>query len=146
MFLGTYFHTIDERNRLLIPKKFREELVGTGILTRGLDKCLFLYNKTSWQKIEEMVTSSPFTRADARAFARHVFSGAMEIYPDRLGRIIIPTYLKEFGSLESEVALLGIGERVEIWSKQTWETYSKEIEKTSADIAERLSQTKDPES
>jgi len=141
VFLGTYYHTVDDRNRLSIPKKFRQDLVGGGILTRGLDGCLFLYSKTIWGKIEEKILAAPLTKADARSFSRHVLSGAMEVLPDKLGRILLPTYLKEFSGITNEVAILGVGERIEFWDKQHWDTFSKQLAQNSDEIAERLSES-----
>lgn len=141
MFLGTYFHTVDERNRVSIPKKFRSYLGKEAILTRGLDGCLFLYAKRSWARIEKNIQAAPITRADARNFGRFILSGAMEISFDRLGRMIVPGYLKEFAGIEKETAILGVGERVEIWAKERWRKHTTEIDKKSNQIAERLSQS-----
>ena len=141
VFLGTYFHTVDERNRLSIPKKFRDELGFKAILTRGLDGCLFLYNLEIWEGIVERIRQTPLTKSDARSFARHVLSGAMEVEIDRLGRVIIPSYLKEFAAIEKDIAVLAVGERIEIWSKQQWGNYSKDLAKRSDEVAERLSES-----
>ena len=141
MFLGTYFHTIDDRNRVSVPKKFRDELGFTAIITRGLDGCLFLYNMETWEKIVDRIQATPLTQGDARSFARHVLSGAMEVEIDRLGRIILPTYLKQFAAFEKDIAVLGVGERIELWDKKRWEGYSKDLDKRSDEVAERLAET-----
>lgn len=130
---------MDDRSRISIPKKFREALGMGAILTRGLDGCLFLYNKSTWEKIEEKIRETPITLSDARGFARHVLSGAMDVVPDRLGRIILPSYLKEFAQITTDVAVLGVGERIELWNKKKWEGYSKQLGERSDEIAERLS-------
>lgn len=141
MFLGTYFHTVDDRNRVSIPKKFRDELGLRAILTRGLDGCLFLYNLEIWGNIVDRIRQTPLTKGDARSFARHVLSGAMEVEIDRLGRIILPQYLKAFATIEKEIAVLGVGERIELWDKKRWEGYSEDLDKRSDEVAERLAET-----
>ena len=140
MFLGTYHHTLDERGRISVPKKFREQLGITVVVTRGLEGCLFLFNRESWKKMETKIVSTPLTRADARSFARHLLSGAMEVVVDKLGRILLPKYLIEFAELENEVAVLGVGERLEIWDKEKWLEYSKNLDMKSQEVAERLSE------
>lgn len=140
MFLGTYYHSIDDRGRISVPKKFRDELGGVAIVTRGLDGCLFLFTREAWTKVEQKILSVPLTRADARSFARLVLSGAMEVALDRLGRILLPKYLSEFANLTSEVAILGVGERIELWAKSKWESYSQNLESKGEEVAERLSE------
>jgi len=140
MFIGTYYHSLDSRNRISVPKKFREKLGKKAILTRGLDGCLFLYAEENWGKIEKSLTKTPLTRQDARSFARLILSGAIVVDTDRIGRILIPGYLKEYAKLKDEVAILGVGERIEIWAKDLWESYRQKLEKNSEAIAERLSE------
>lgn len=140
MFLGTYLHTIDERSRVSVPKKFREKLGGPVVVTRGLDGCLFLYSRENWKKVEEKILMTPLTRSDARSFARLMFSGAMELELDRLGRILLPKYLTDYAGVNSEVAILGVGERIEIWDKEIWESYSNDLALKRDEIAERLSE------
>ncbi len=140
MFLGTYFHNLDERNRLSIPKRFREKLGVAGIVTKGLDGCLFIYSREAWDKVEQKLLSMPLTRSDARSFSRLVLSGAMEVLLDRLGRIVLAKYLLEYAQISGEVAVLGVGERLEIWSKDRWQIYTRTVEKDSKDVAERLSE------
>lgn len=140
MFLGTFEHLIDERNRLMLPKKFRQDLGRMAVLTRGLDGCLFLYPVSSWKKIEKKLVETPLTNKDARNFARHMLSGAMEVEVDKFGRVLLPSYLKEYAKLKKNTVILGLGERIEVWDKSTWKTYTEKLEKKTDEVAERLSE------
>lgn len=139
MLIGTYHHSLDEKNRFSVPKKFRETLGNTVVITRGLDGCLFIYGKTDWENIEAKIRETPLTKADARGFSRLILSGASEAVLDKLGRIIMPEYLKGFAGIKTEVAVLGVGDRLEIWAKEKWENYQKDLTANSDQIAERLS-------
>lgn len=140
MFIGTYHHCLDSRNRVSVPKKFRKELNRQAVITRGLDGCLFLFTKNNWERTEALLAQAPLTRQDARSFARLILSGAVAVEIDKVGRILIPAYLKEYADLKDEVTILGVGQRVEIWSKNLWETQQKRLEQDSDAIAERLSE------
>jgi len=140
MFLGTFEHSIDEKNRLMLPKKFRQDLGRSGVLTRGLDGCLFLYPTSSWKKIEKKLIETPLTSRDARSFARHMLSGAMEVEIDKFGRVLLPLYLKKYAKLSKEAVVLGLGERVEIWGKSVWGKYSLKLAEKTDEVAERLSE------
>lgn len=139
MFLGQYQHTLDYKNRTSIPKKFRIALNEGAVLTLGLDNCLFLYSKTEWQKLSERMKDLPLTGSDARAFSRYLFGGANETTFDSLGRIKIPDYLKTHAGLEKKIIILGVVNRIEIWSERNWHIFNKKITKTSSEIAEKLS-------
>lgn len=140
MFIGTYYHSLDSRNRVSVPKKFREKLGRKAVITRGLDGCLFLYTQKTWEGMEAILTQTPLTRQDARSFARLMLSGAVIVEIDKIGRILIPSYLKDYGKLINEVAVLGVGERIEIWSQEQWKACQKKLEQDSDAIAERLSE------
>jgi len=140
MFLGTFEHAIDDRNRLMLPKKFRQDLGRTAVVTRGLDGCLFLYPVSSWKKIEKKLIETPLTSRDARSFARHMLSGAMEVEVDKFGRVLLPSYLKKYGRLAKEAVVLGLGERIEVWDKKVWKTYSTKLDEKTDEVAERLSE------
>lgn len=139
MFVGQYNHHLDYKSRTSIPKKFRDQLNNKAILTRGLDGCLFLYPISEWDKLSNQLNSLPLTGADARAFSRYLFSGAVEISFDTLGRIHIPDYLVKFAQLEKEVVVLGVLNRIEIWSTKKYQLLSKALNKRSEEIAEKLS-------
>ncbi|RJQ29637.1 MAG: transcriptional regulator MraZ [Peptococcaceae bacterium] len=138
MFMGEYQHSIDSKGRLFVPARFREGLGESFVLTKGLDRCLFVYSHQEWAIIEQRLKSLPFTRADARAFARLFFSGAAECEADKQGRILIPAGLREYAQLEKEVMILGVSSRVEIWSKAGWERYNTEAASSYEEIAEKL--------
>jgi len=138
MFLGEYRHTIDHKGRISIPSKFRSKLAEGCVITRGLDYSLFIYPKEEWQKLAQKLSQLPLSQADARAFARLMFSGASEVELDKQGRIIIPIYLREYAKLKNEIIICGLFNRIEIWNREKWDLYKKESEKESTDIAEHL--------
>ncbi|MEH7106868.1 MULTISPECIES: division/cell wall cluster transcriptional repressor MraZ [Bacillaceae] len=138
MFMGEYHHSIDNKGRLIVPSKFRDDLGEMFIITRGLDQCLFGYPLSEWAQIEEKLKGLPLTKKDARAFTRFFFSGATESELDKQGRINIPAPLLQYAKLEKECVILGVSNRIEIWSKQIWEEYFSQSEESFADIAENM--------
>jgi MraZ protein len=138
MFIGEYTLSIDEKNRLSIPAKFRSDLKGQAVVTRGLDNSLFLYTLPEWQKLAEKLASLPISKANTRAFSRLMLAGAMDCEVDKAGRITLPDYLKEFAKLHKKVVVAGLYNRLEIWSEESWKKYKKNTEKDSTDIAEQL--------
>lgn len=137
MFIGEYLHSIDNKKRLSVPAKFRGELGNHAILTKGIDNCLVLYPIGQWEKVAEKLQNLP-SQVDARGFARNFLSGAVEVELDRLGRILIPDYLKNYARLEKSVAILGLSNRIEIWNADAWQEYRDRIEAAVGDMAERL--------
>ncbi|MDA8213468.1 MAG: division/cell wall cluster transcriptional repressor MraZ [Clostridia bacterium] len=138
MFMGEYQHTIDPKGRLIVPARLREGLGEKFVATKGLDNCLFVYPMDEWKLLEQKLKSLPFTRADARSFVRFFFSGATECEVDKQGRILIPANLREYAKLDKDVVLLGVSSRVEIWSKDLWENYSRQAEESYNEIAEKI--------
>lgn len=138
MLLGRYPRNLDYKGRIAIPKRFRDELKATCILTRGLDGCLFLYPQSQWQSLGSRLESLPLTASDARSFSRYIFSSAVEVSFDKLGRITVPDHLISFAGLKKEVLVLGVSNRLEIWAEKNWEIYNKKVEAKSEDIAEKL--------
>lgn len=138
MFMGEYQHNIDTKGRIIVPAKFRELLGETFVITRGLDRCLFGYPLEEWKQVEEKLKALPLTKKDARAFTRFFFSGASECELDKQGRINIPTPLVSYAQLEKECVVLGVSNRIEIWSKELWEDYFEESEESFAEIAENM--------
>jgi len=136
--MGEFQHNIDDKGRVIIPSKFREELGNTFVITRGLDKSLFVYPQEEWKQVEQKLKSLPFTKTDARKFTRFFFSGAVECEIDKQGRVILPSTLREYAVLEKECVFIGVSNRVEIWSKQLWETYYEESEESFNEIAEKI--------
>ncbi|OHB23985.1 MAG: cell division/cell wall cluster transcriptional repressor MraZ [Parcubacteria group bacterium RIFCSPLOWO2_12_FULL_40_10] len=138
MFIGEYTHNIDNKKRLAIPSRFRKELGEKSILTRGLDNCLFLYPVQEWQKFSEKLGQLSMGQVSTRSFARLMLSGAVEVEFDNLGRILLPDYLKIYADLKKKIVIAGVLNRLEIWDKDIWDNYKKEIEKNTDAIAEKL--------
>ncbi len=138
MFIGEFNYKIDSKKRLAVPAKFRDDLDGKVVVTRGLDGCLFLYTLEEWEKLAEKISSLPLSQSNARSFARVMLAGAMELEIDSSGRILLPDYLKEYADLEKEVTIAGVYNRMEIWSKEKWEDYKSEAESEVGDVAEGL--------
>lgn len=138
MFMGEYHHNVDTKGRLIVPAKFRDHLGETFVLTRGLDQCLFGYPMSEWALIEEKLKGLPLTKKDARAFTRFFFSGAVECELDKQGRINISSPLIQYAKLDKECVILGVSNRIEIWSKDLWEDYFTESEESFAEIAENM--------
>ncbi len=136
--MGEYQHSIDEKGRLTIPAKFREELGEKFVMTRGLDKCLFVYAMEDWKQLEAKLKTLPFTRSDARAFTRFFFSGATECELDKQGRVNIPGSLRNHAQLDKDCVILGVSNRVEIWSRTLWETYFEESAESFNELAEKI--------
>lgn len=120
MFKGEYNHTVDTKGRLIVPSKFREALGEVFVVTKGLDGCLFAYPNEEWKNIEEKFREIPLTTKDARKFTRFFFAGAADCEVDRQGRVLIPPVLREFAGLQKEVVLVGVLNRIEIWSRERW--------------------------
>ncbi|MCM3441207.1 division/cell wall cluster transcriptional repressor MraZ [Metabacillus halosaccharovorans] len=138
MFMGEYHHTIDIKGRMIVPSKFREGLGETFVVTRGLDQCLFVYPMSEWNIIEEKLKALPLTKKDARAFTRFFFSGATECEIDKQGRVNIATPLLQYAKLEKECVVIGVSNRIELWSKSIWENYVAEQEDSFEEIAENM--------
>ena len=136
--MGEYQHALDTKGRLIIPAKFREELGQGAVLTRGLDNCLFLFPVSEWGILEEKLKTLPLTKSDARQFVRFLFSGATECGIDKQGRISIPPNLREFAQVNKEAVVIGVSSRIEIWSKERWESYVDLAETSFEEIAENI--------
>ena len=121
MFMGEYNHTIDAKGRLIVPSRFREILGDAFVVAKGLDGCLFVYDNEEWKLFEEKLRALPITNKEARQFVRFFLAGAAEVEVDKQGRILIPNVLREFAGLAKDVALVGVGSRIEIWSRERFE-------------------------
>ena len=138
MFMGEYQHTLDEKGRVAIPARLREDLGEKFVVTRGLDQCLFVYPLEEWSKIETKLKALPFTKSDARAFTRMFFSGASEVELDKQGRVLVPQHLRDYARVEREVRIIGVSNRVEVWSEAVWTEYIREAGLAYEPIAETL--------
>lgn len=140
MFIGEYSHNLDDKGRLAVPKKFRSELEHGLVVTRGLDRCLFVYTLTEWKEIATKLANLPFSQANSRAFSRLMLAGAMDLTVDKQGRVSIPEYLRTYAGLEKEVVVTGLYNRLEIWDSAAWDDYTTRTESESNDIAEQLTE------
>lgn len=140
MFIGEYQHSLDNKGRLIVPSKFRDELGDIFIITKGLDNCLFVYPKNEWEILEEKLKLLPLTRKDARAFVRFFFSGATECELDKQGRILIPSNLREHCKIDKDAVIIGVSTRVEIWSKEEWDLYNDDENLSYEAIAEKMAE------
>jgi len=143
MFIGEYAHNLDDKGRLAIPIKFRQDFSKGAIVTRGLDNCLFLYTKDEWQKLADKLATLPISKANTRAFSRLMLAGAMDVDLDKQGRVILPEYLRSFASIKKKTVVAGLYSRLEIWDQTKWESYKKGTEKDSGKIAEALAEISD---
>lgn len=138
MLMGEFQHNIDAKGRIIIPAKLREDLGSKFVITRGLDGCVFGYPLDNWEKIQEKLKQLPLAKKEARAFTRFFYSAAAEAEIDKQGRINIPTTLVNYANLEKECLVLGVSDRIEIWSKEKWKNVSSEIEESFEEIAEDM--------
>ena len=139
MLIGEYEHSIDTKGRLIMPSKLKEDIGEKFVVTKGLDGCLFVYSEKEWKTFEEKLRTFPLTNKDARALMRFFLAGAMECEIDKQGRFLIPGNLREFATLEKEVVIIGVLNKIEIWSKDKWQKYSEEENKSADEIAEKMS-------
>ncbi len=138
MFFGEFSHSIDQKGRVALPSKFRPMLATGCVVTRGLDNSLFIYPSKEWEKMADKLAKLPLSQADARAFARLMLSGAMQLEIDKQGRVIMPAYLRKYAGFDKEVVIIGLYNKIEVWDKAAWESYKNAAEKESSDIAEHL--------
>lgn len=125
MFIGEYQHSLDSKNRIIVPSKLRDSLGDRFIISKGLDGCIYAYPIDEWQKFEEKLKNLPLTNKDARAFVRFFVAGATEVETDKQGRGLIPANLREYAGIEKEIVTIGALNKVEIWSKERWESYNE---------------------
>ena len=130
MFKGTFYHTIDPKGRLIIPAKYREALGETFVVTKGLDGCLFVYANDEWEAFEEKLRQLPLLDKSARMYKRYFLAGASDVELDKQGRILLPASLREAAKIDKDVVLAGVGNHIEIWSKEAW----SEVEAIEEDI------------
>ena len=138
LFIGEYRHSLDVKGRIIVPAKFRDGLGDKFVLTKGLDGCLFAYSKEEWANFEEKIKSLPLTNKDARAFVRFFFAGAVECEIDKQGRTLIPPMLREYAGLSKDISIIGVSNRVEIWSQDKWDSYSEAEDLEADELAEKM--------
>ena len=140
MLIGEYTHSIDDKNRVSLPAKFRKLLGKKIVLTPGLDNCLFIFTSKEWVNISKRLSeNSSILSSDMRSFTRYMFGGASEVEVDSIGRILVPDFLKLRVGLETKVVLIGVQNRLELWNEKAWLEYKKGVEKEANGLAEKLS-------
>ena len=138
MFLGEYAYTLDDRGRIAIPTRFRDDFKAGLVLARGMDKCVTAYPPESWQRLTQQLESLSFTRGDARRLQRAIYAGAFEAELDRQGRVLVPASLREFAGIRQEVAVVGTNDHLELWDQEAWAQERQALDSQIAEIAERL--------
>jgi MraZ protein len=138
LFLGEYHHALDDKGRVAVPVKFRAGLGRNAVVTRGLDRCLYVYPAAAWGELADKLIKLPLASAKARAFARLMLAGAMALEVDRQGRALLPDYLRRYAGLSRHVVFAGLANRAEVWDRLTWERERRKSEADSAEIAEAL--------
>lgn len=138
MFIGEYKHSIDSKKRLAIPTRLRKELGETIVLTKGPDHCLFLFTQSAWGAMADKLSKLPLGQADTRNFVRFTLAGASEESIDALGRILIPDHLREYAGLGTKAVIVGVFDRIEIWSEERWSDVRKNTEENADRLAEKL--------
>ena len=142
MFYGEYIHTIDRKGRLILPSKVREVCKENGVdrffVTRGLDRCIFMFAENEWRIQEQKFKGQPFTKQESRSFNRMFFSGAVDVVPDRQERFIIPQYLKEYANIKRDTIIIGVSNRIEIWDQNSWKEFYARSNESFEKIAENM--------
>jgi MraZ protein len=142
MWYGEYFHSLDSKDRFVLPAKFREKFEQLEYkkfyMTRGLDGCLFIFSHDVWKNFEEKLRSLSFTKQQSRSFNRLYFSGAHEVEFDGQGRTVIPQHLKEFAKIQKDIVVIGVADRIEIWDKNRWGKFYADNKEKFEEIAEGL--------
>jgi MraZ protein len=138
MLIGEYKHSLDDKNRISLPVKFRKEMGKKIVVTPGLDNCLFVFTIKEWVKISSRLSESSMLQADNRSFNRFMFGGAVEIEVDAIGRMLIPDFLRGRANLKARVTVIGVQNRVEIWNEKAWDEYKNVAEGKADALAEKL--------
>jgi MraZ protein len=138
MFLGTYAPKLDEKGRIILPAKFRDELAAGVVITRGQEHCLYVYSSREFERVLEKVSQGPVTDKNTRDYQRGLLSGAIQELPDKQNRVTLPVILREYAGLDRELTVIGAGNRAEIWDTEAWNTYYGEAESKYANRTEEV--------
>lgn len=136
--MGEFSHALDDKGRIIIPARLRDDLQSHFVITKGLDGCLFLYPMAEWGKLEEKIRSLPTTNASARAFQRMFLAGALDVEVDKQFRVTIPPRLREYAAVIKDVVLVGVSNRVELWAEERWVAYQSAAQVDYEDVAEKM--------
>lgn len=134
MFLGTHTPRLDDKGRLILPAKFRDGLAGGVVITKGQERCLYVFPVAEFTSIAAQLREQPMTSKAARAYSRVFFASAHDEVPDKQGRVTIPGHLRQYAGLDRELAVIGASTHVEVWDRQAWETYLADSEEDFSDI------------
>lgn len=138
--MGEYNHSLDAKGRVILPADFRSEMGDSFIITKGLDSCLFIYPQSEWEQLSVKLRQLPLAKTEARAFVRFFFAGARQVELDKQGRFLIPATLRQHAALKKDAVLIGVSNRIEVWSKDEWLKYNEEITPSVSAIAETLAE------
>lgn len=138
MFIGEYAYSLDEKGRVPVPVKFRGKLSEGCVITRGLDKCLWLYPADEWEGIAAKIAELPITSKNARSFSRLMLAGAIDLKLDKAGRANLPKYLVDYAGIKSKVVVTGMYNRLEIWPEESWTDFKRDMEDNSEEVAEKI--------
>lgn len=138
MLLGTYAPKLDDKGRVILPAKFRDELRGGVVITRGQDRCLYVFPEAEFLGFQEKIRQAPVSSKQARDYLRLLLSGASQEQPDAQNRVTIPSVLRDYAGLDRELTVIGAGNRAEIWSTEAWDAYYASVEDGYVDIAEEV--------
>ena len=140
MFMGKYQNSIDAKNRMIVPSKYREELGYKCVLTKGIDKCLYIYPMSEWERFMTKLSALPSSDMNARAFVRHFYANAVECEVDRQGRLTIPQELRDYAGIDKELVTIGILDKIEVWSRAEWENAEDGPQLAPEDIAQKMAE------
>ena len=138
MLLGTHTPKLDDKGRIILPAKFRDELADGVVITRGQEHCLYVFSAKEFQDVHDKVRQAPVTSEEARRYLRVFLSGASDETPDKQGRVLVPALLREYADLTKELVIIGVGSRAEIWDAAAWQTYLASNEETFASQAQEV--------
>lgn len=140
MLMGKYQNSMDAKFRMIVPAKYREELGHKCVLTRGIDKCLYIYPVSQWNRFMEKLSSLPTADPNARAFIRHFYASAVEAEIDKQGRMVLPQELREYAGIEKDLVTVGILDKIEVWSKEEWSKSENQTELAPAEFAQKMAE------
>ena len=138
MLLGTHTPKLDDKGRLILPAKFRDQLASGVVITRGQENCLFVFSADEFARVSERIREAPLTSKQARDYLRVFLSGASDEVPDKQGRVTLPQILREYANLDRDLVIIGVGSRAEIWDAKAWNRYLTSTEKDFAATAEEV--------
>ncbi len=138
MFIGEFKHSVDTKGRVAVPAKFRNQISSGAIITRGLDRCLFIFTEADWEALAQKIIALPLAQSNSRAFSRLMLSGASSAELDSQGRILVPDYLRKYAGIGKSVKVIGVYNRIEMWDETSWQKYKEKTESAGDEIAEKL--------